>query len=186
MFGSILGAIETGIGITTGNPALIAAGVSGVAAPSGISDKDKARVAAANSALQSALNGDASALQYMQGQANNSATQVGKNAFKQALQQYYAAQAQRTGGVVPVSTVPYQPPSTSQPSALQSAIGSTVQSVRNDLASGVQNIGAGSTTAASNFLSGNNSALTLPTNMKTIVLVGVAALGAFLIFSKHK
>jgi len=148
----------------------------------GLSSKDQARVNAANNALTKALNGDASALQYMIDQSNNSATQVGKNAFRAALTQYYNTRAGNITAAPATSTVQYQ--STQTP--LQQVVSDTNARVAQDIANGVQQIGAGATTQLSNSISGNNSALTLPTNMKTIVLVGIAALGAFLIFSKHK
>ena len=185
MLGAILGAVESAAGVFTGNPALVVAGVSGVVAPSGISDKDKARVAAANSALQNALNGDASALQYMIGQSNNSATQVGKNAFKQALQQYYNAQQQKAGGTTSPTQIQYQPPPSSTPSPIQSVVDNTVQAVRNDIAGGVQQIGAGTTTYAANSISGTGSAFTLPTNSRTLLIMAGVAVGALLILKKH-
>jgi len=157
-------------------------GIQGLLGGGGLSDKDKARVNAANDALTKALNGDASALQYMIQQSNNSATQVGKNAFRAALTQYYNAKSGQVTTAPATSTVQYQ--STQTP--LQQVVNDTTSRVNQDIANGVQQIGAGATTQLSNSISGNNSALTLPTNMKTIVLVGIAALGAFLIFSKHK
>jgi len=148
----------------------------------GLSSKDKARVNAANSALTKALAGDASALQYMIQQSNNSATQVGKDAFRAALTQYYNTKTGNITAAPATSTVQYQ--STQTP--LQQVVSDTTSKVNQDIANGVQQIGAGATTQLSSAISGNSSAVTIPTNMKTIVLVGIAALGAFLIFSKHK
>lgn len=170
MLGAILGAV--------------AGEISDLVNTSGLSSKDQARVQAASNALTKALAGDQSQLAYMIQQSQNSATQVGKNAFQAALQKYYAAQAgaAATNGAAS-TTIPV--PASAQ-TALQAQLAATANAVKTDVANGVQNIGAGSTTAAVSAITGNNSAVTIPTNMTTILIIGGAVLGLILILGKHK
>lgn len=122
--------------------------------------KDPQRIQAAQDALARALAGDASALAYMQAQAIGSATPVGKAAFKSALDAYAA---NRTS---------FTPPPTSTP--LQQVVSDTVSGVRRELATGVQQIGAGGTNVLTNRLS-PNTGVTIPFDRDTLLLLGAVA-----------
>lgn len=144
---------------------LVSKGVSSLFA----NKKDPQRIQAAQDALQRALAGDASALAYMQSQAVGSATQVGKDAFKAALAAYAA---NRTS---------FTPPLTATP--LQQTVASTVDSIKQDLATGVQRIGAGASSAAANSISPNAGALTVPLDRNMLLLLGAVA-AAIIFFRK--
>lgn len=128
--------------------------------------KDPERIQAANDALQRALAGDASALVYMQQQAVGSATQVGKDAFRRALEAYAA---NRTSFTPPPGATP-----------LQQTVASTVDSIKQDLATGVQRIGAGASSAAANSISPGNAAVTVPLDRNTLLLLGAVAVAIIL------
>lgn len=137
--------------------------------------KDPQRIATAQANLVKALAGDASALQALKDQAAGSATAVGKEAARRALESYNA------------NTPHFVAP---EPSALQQQVGATVNAVRNDLAQGIQNIGAGAATAASNAVGGdgNQPRITLPVSIpftptQLLIMAGVA--GAILYFSRR-
>jgi hypothetical protein len=128
--------------------------------------KDPERVAKAQAWLQQALAGDKTALANLQAQATGSATEVGKEAARRALEAYNA------------SSATFIHPETSTP--LQDQVKTTVDSVRNDLATGIQRIGAGATSAAANALGTKDDRFTLPlsvpiTSTQMILLAAVAA-----------
>jgi hypothetical protein len=129
--------------------------------------KDPQRIQAAQDALARALAGDASALAYMQAQAVGSATQVGKDAFRSALEAYAA---NRTSFTPPPGATP-----------LQQTVSSTVSAIGKDLATGVQQIGAGATNAASTKLGGTG--ITVPFSQQTLLILAAVAV-AIIVFRK--
>lgn len=128
--------------------------------------KDPQRIQAAQDALARALAGDASALAYMQAQAVGSATEVGKKAFRSALEAYAA---NRTSFTPPPGATP-----------LQQTVATTVDSIRSDLATGVQRIGAGASSAAANSIS-PSGAVTLPLDRNMLLLLGAVAVAIILL-----
>lgn len=171
----MVSAVNTGIGVVNVAQSLGSFGK--------VSDRDQARINAAQDALKKALAGDSSALAYMQQQSQNSATAVGKSAFVRALQVYADTIA---GKANPNS---YTPPPTAAPSALQQVVTNTTNAVRDDVANGVQQIGAGATNAATSAIAGTSagkSSFLLPTDPKTLLIVGAALLGLIVILKKHK
>lgn len=137
--------------------------------------KDPERIAKAAAWLQQALNGDASALANLQAQAIGSATEVGKEAARRALEAYNARQSTF---VTPEVATP-----------LQRQVQTTINAVRNDLAQGVQNIGAGATNAASNALGVDKQRFTLPVSVPftpTQMLVAAAVVVGLIAFARSR
>lgn len=133
--------------------------------------KDPERIAKAEAWLQQALAGDQTALANLQAQASGSATEVGKEAARRALAAYNARSA---SFIRPETTTP-----------LQAQVKTTVDAIRNDLAAGVQNIGAGATSAAASALGTNQNRFTLPvsipfTPMQMLLMAG-AAIGVIML-----
>lgn len=127
----------------------------------GISNKkDKERIAAAQSALTQALAGDASALARLHQGAEHSATDVGKAAYRAALQAYAQQQASfpaPSSGVTPI----------------RQEITDTLGEVRDVVAGSVQRIGAGTTDAlASRIGTSNYQPFTVPLSMNQILILG--------------
>jgi hypothetical protein len=129
--------------------------------------KDPERVATAQSNLTKALAGDSAALAALQSQAVGSATEVGKDAARRALAAYAAT---KPSFVTPINQTP-----------LQQQVADTVNNVRTDIANGLQNIGAGATTALANTVDPNKKAVTVPlTQTQLLVIAGIAAAILFL------
>lgn len=129
--------------------------------------KDAERVARAQSELAKALAGDAAALLWIQQQAGvvpgyGSATEVGREAYRRALAAYNAQRGSFASPVAP-------------PTPFQQQVSTTVAQVRQDIAQGFQNIGAGATTAAADTISGGSRAVTIPLNRNQLVLFAVLA-----------
>ncbi|HJQ27676.1 MAG TPA: hypothetical protein VKA60_27580 [Blastocatellia bacterium] len=137
--------------------------------------KDPERIATAEANLQKALNGDSAALAALQAQAAGSATEVGKEAARRALEAYNARQ---TSFVTPEVATP-----------LQKQVATTINSIRDDLAQGVQNVGAGVTSAAANKLGTDQTRFTLPVSVPLtpvqMLLVAGAVVGLIL-FARHR
>jgi hypothetical protein len=137
--------------------------------------KDAKRIQAAQDALTRALAGDSTALIYMQQQAGlvpgyGSATQVGKDAFKAALDAYAA---QRSTFTQPDTTTP-----------LTQTVADTFGQVRQDVADSVQKVGAGVTTALTDKVSGKkHNAVTIPLTRNQILIV--AALAAAILWLRR-
>ena len=142
----------------------------------GGNSKDATRIANAQAALTRALAGDSSAVLLMQQGAGlipgyGSATAVGKAAFQAALDAY---NAQRTTFETP----------TTQPSAFQQQVATTTAAVRNEIAQGLQNLGAGATTAVSGAVGTSAfNPMTIPINRDQAILLAVIA-GAILFLRK--
>lgn len=153
-----------------------------------VSDKDKQRINAAQSALTKALSGDSAALQYMNQQASNSATDVGKEAFRRALQSYYQ-QKSGQGGAAAYTAPSYSPAvSNSNESALGSELTDLKNNVRDDVANTIRRVGAGGSNEVANSVAGTDAqrhGLTIPTNPAQLLIIGGIAVGAFLILKKH-
>jgi len=125
--------------------------------------KDPLRIANAQSNLEKALAGDMAALaELKRAAAGGSATEVGREANRRALAAY---NAQRTSFESPVAP----------PTPFQQQVSTTVAQVQEVIAQGVQNIGAGATTAVANRISGTPNAVTIPLNRNQLILLAVIA-----------
>lgn len=142
----------------------------------GGNDKDKLRIQNAKDALTRALAGDTSAVLLMQQGAGlipgfGSATAVGKAAF---LAAYNAYLAQKPTFVTPVT----------QPSALQTQVATTTAQVQDAIAAGLQNLGAGATSAVSGAVGSSNfHPVTIPSNMNQLLILAAIA-GAIILLRK--
>ena len=140
----------------------------------GSNAKDKLRIQNAKDALTRALAGDQSAVLLMQQGAGlipgfGSATPVGKAAF---LAAYNAYLAQKPTFVTPVT----------QPSALQQQVATTTAQVRDNIAAGLQNMGAGATSAVSGAVGSRNfNPVTIPSNQNQLIILAVIAVGIILL-----
>lgn len=164
MLGAILAAVS-------GVEAAVSTGKSIFAGLSGTDAKDPARIAAAQSALDKALAGDVSQLLYMQQQAGQiagfgSATAVGKEAFRRALVAYDAAKGTHynLAGTVTVSP--------NAPTPVQSIVQQTGNQIRQDLASGAQQLLTGATNKVTNAIS-PNAGTSIPFTQNQLYLAGV-------------
>jgi hypothetical protein len=182
--GILTSAAEIGAGVATGNPALITAGAGSGAGNlfAGLSGnkKDAGRIAQAASSLQQALDGDATQLAFIVGQASNSATSVGKEAYRRALAEYnrQAGTNYQPGAVanVPKSISP-----------LQRIISNTISNIRTDAGAGVQQaLATSANTAGSAIAGGNGTGLTSGSISRTqVYLAGAVALAAILALKKR-
>lgn len=143
---------------------------------------DKKRIATAQSSLQKALNGDASAVEWMKSQADNSATAVGKEAYRRALREYYRIAQQ--GGAP--STDVYAP--ALQTSPVQGVVNRAIQDVRNTTGNAISTIATGAGVEVGARVTGDgpgaNRPTALPIDQNTIMLLAVGA-GAFLLLRKR-
>lgn len=149
------------------------------------SGKDKERIQASRDALARALAGDATAVEFMRQQAGlvagyGSATAIGKEAYRRALQEYY----DKTGGgyAGASGTVPNTGPTAG------GVVGNAINNIRNDAADAIRTLGAGATNNLANGVAAPGSAqkagLVIPTTQSQIMLLVGAAAAAFLIFRK--
>jgi hypothetical protein len=110
--------------------------------------KDAGRIAQADSSLRQALDGDAYQLGFIIGQAANSATSVGKEAYRRALAYYNSAAgtSYQPGAVAP-----------KQISPVQRAVETFGNAVRDAAGNLVQTVGTGAVNAANTAVSAPNS-----------------------------
>lgn len=174
-FPGVLGAAS----LFTGAAPLVAGASAFSSVFSGIfggNDKDNLRIQNAKDALTRALAGDQSAVLLMQQGAGlipgfGSATAVGKAAF---LAAYNAYLAQQPTFVTPVT----------QPSVLQQQVATTTAQVRDDIAAGLQNLGAGATNVVSGAVGSSDfHPVTIPSNQNQIIILAAIA-GVILLLRK--
>lgn len=193
LFDGLVGAFEIGAGTVTGYAPLVAAGTAkvGSAAIGALSpgnSKDAERAAAAKDHLAKALGGSVPDALFMIGQRFGSATAYGKQQYEiawSALEQQNPAIAQEA-----LKQYPNQDPVNTPPavkSKLAQELDSLVAKLKNAVATSVQNIGSGATTAAATAIDPNTGRVTLPLSSKMIWVAAfvVLVIVAVVLFKKR-
>lgn len=158
---------------------------------SGGNKKDPARVALAQRSLEKALQGDASAVEWMKSQAldhpQGSATQVGKEAYRRALAEYYRQAGENAVGTNTGPLPSYENPAPPQ-SPVKGIIDRAVQDVRNVMGNAVSTVVTGAGADLGGRVTGDgpgaNPPSAFPIDQNTMMLLAVGA-AAFLMLRKR-